>query len=90
MTDANPLRPSGPGVEASRLPTDRADRVKCHSGGRSAIYASQLAEAGFADVATASGGMAEWSTAGLPLDSMPGGGWLQSLLSAARDLRCAV
>lgn len=61
-------------LDAADLPTDRPVVAVCRSGNRSALAATQLAEAGF-EVANMSGGMTAWAAAGLPViraDGSPG------------------
>jgi hydroxyacylglutathione hydrolase len=52
----------------AEIPSDRPVVVQCQSGGRSAIAASILERAGFADVANLTGGLGAWTASGLPLE----------------------
>lgn len=52
----------------AELPRDRALLVFCAGGYRSAIAASLLERAGFAEVSDMAGGIAAWEAAGLPLE----------------------
>ncbi len=70
------------GDRLGEVPRDRPVYVICHSGGRSAIAARQLAEAGHADVTKVRGGMSAWIRAGLPVEpAQEGRGVVQNLLS---------
>ena len=50
----------------NEIPQDRVVVVICASGGRSSMAATAIANAGYNDVYNFSGGMAAWSSAGLP------------------------
>jgi hydroxyacylglutathione hydrolase len=52
----------------AEIPRDRPLVVHCHSGSRAAIAASLLRARGMADVRVFSGGFAEWTRAGYPVD----------------------
>lgn len=51
----------------TEIPRDRPVVTQCQVGGRSAIAASLLARAGFADVRNLAGGIEAWTQAGLPV-----------------------
>jgi hydroxyacylglutathione hydrolase len=53
------------------IPQGRVLIVHCQTGARAAIAASLLRARGFSDVRQFPGGFAEWSAAGLPVDSLP-------------------
>jgi len=50
----------------NEIPQDKTVVVICASGGRSSMAATAIANAGYSDVYNFSGGMAAWSSAGLP------------------------
>jgi hydroxyacylglutathione hydrolase len=52
------------------LPRDRLLVVHCQSGSRAAIAASLLRARGIVDVRIFSGGFAEWSKAGYPVERL--------------------
>jgi rhodanese-related sulfurtransferase len=54
-------------VSAGRLPGDRTIACICAVGGRSAVVADALVNAGY-DAVNVSGGMDAWATAGLPVE----------------------
>ena len=54
----------------AEIPRDRPLAVHCHSGSRAAIAASLLRARGLADVRVFSGGFAEWTMAGYPVDRL--------------------
>ncbi len=56
------------GERLAEVPRDRLVVVHCQSGSRAAIAASLLRARGVADVRVFSGGFAEWSAAGYPVD----------------------
>ncbi len=56
------------GDHLDELPRDVPIVVHCQSGGRSAIAASILAANGFDNVASLTGGFAEWAASGLPIE----------------------
>ena len=51
----------------AEIPAGKPLVVQCQSGGRSAIAASILERAGFANVANLTGGITAWAAAGLPV-----------------------
>jgi len=55
------------GARSGEIPNGATVAVTCQSGGRSAIAASLLERAGFANVTNVAGGMTAWSAAGLPV-----------------------
>jgi rhodanese-related sulfurtransferase len=58
-------------AEHSRLPRDRPIVCVCLAGGRSALAAEALRQAGF-DTCNLSGGMNAWAAAGLPVVTSSG------------------
>src|SRR5207247_9375417 len=54
----------------AELPRDRLLVVHCQSGSRAAIAASLLRARGIVDVGVFSGGFAEWSKAGYPVERL--------------------
>ncbi len=57
------------GDRTNDIPASKPVVVQCQSGGRSAIAASILERAGFANVANLTGGLTAWAAAGLPIDA---------------------
>jgi rhodanese-related sulfurtransferase len=55
----------------SEVPTDREIVVVCRSGNRSQEGRDILLEAGFTNVSSMAGGMNEWRSQGLPVESGP-------------------
>ena len=53
-------------AEVERLPHDRLIACICHVGGRSAVVAGALRDAGY-DAVNVAGGMDAWEAAGLPV-----------------------
>jgi rhodanese-related sulfurtransferase len=55
----------------SEVPTDRDVVVVCHSGNRSAQGRDMLLGAGLARVTSMTGGMTQWTAAGIPIETGP-------------------